>query len=88
MVVEIESHRKELKIIVRDEGSGIPSKDIQHIFEAHYRAENSAQGTRTNSGLGLAITRRIIELHQSKIIVESVLGEGSAFSFELKRPFV
>ncbi|MFT7184868.1 MAG: signal transduction histidine kinase [Pseudohongiellaceae bacterium] len=72
-----------LKISIKDDGCGIPPADLSHVFEAHYRAVNSAQGTRTNSGLGLAITRRIIELHQSKISVKSELGVGSTFDFEL-----
>lgn len=72
-----------LKISIIDNGCGIAPADLPHIFEAHYRAENSAQGERTNSGLGLAITRRIVELHNSKIIVKSEIGRGCAFEFEL-----
>jgi len=83
VLVDMQILGKRLEITVKDNGCGIPPKDLAHIFDAHYRAENSAHGARTNSGLGLAITRRIIELHQSKISVESELGEGSAFIFEL-----
>jgi len=72
-----------LKVSIIDDGCGIPATDLPHIFEAHYRAENSAQGARTNSGLGLAITRRIVELHHSKISVKSEVGKGSTFDFEL-----
>jgi len=72
-----------LKISIKDGGCGIPPADLPHIFEAHYRAENSAQGERTNSGLGLAITHRIVELHNSKITVKSDVGKGSVFNFEL-----
>jgi len=72
-----------LKITIEDNGCGIPSTDLPHIFDAHYRAENSAQGERTNSGLGLAITRRIVELHNSKISVKSEIGKGCTFEFEL-----
>ncbi len=81
--VEMEVIAQKLKLTVKDNGCGIPSKDLPHIFEAHYRAENSAQGLRTNSGLGLAITRRIVELHHSEITVHSELNVGSSFSFEL-----
>jgi signal transduction histidine kinase len=72
-----------LNISVTDNGCGIPTADLPHIFDAHYRAVNSAQGERTNSGLGLAITRRILELHQSKITVKSKVKAGSTFEFAL-----
>jgi signal transduction histidine kinase len=75
-------------ITVKDSGVGISAEDLPHIFEAHYRGGQPdrgqrSKGERANSGLGLAITRRIIELHHSKIEVKSELGEGTLFSFSL-----
>ena len=84
VIIKMLADTGKLRVTVKDNGSGIPKADLPHIFEAHYRAENSAQGSRTNSGLGLAITRRIIELHHSKIHVTSEVDKGCAFDFELE----
>ena len=75
-------------VTVKDTGEGISEADLPHIFEAHYRGnvssgDEQAKNDRANSGLGLAITHRIIELHHSKIDVKSALGEGTSFSFPL-----
>lgn len=83
VLVNMKTFDKKLNISIVDDGRGIPKADLPHIFEAHFRAENSAQGERTNSGLGLAITRRIVDLHQSKIYVSSQQGKGCTFEFQL-----
>jgi len=72
-----------VNISVEDSGIGIPDEEIAHIFEPHFRATNSVKSKGRNSGLGLAITRRLVELHQSVISVQSRLGEGTRFSFTL-----
>ena len=73
-----------INVTVADTGAGIPEQEQDKIFQAHYRASNSANSdSKRNSGLGLAITRRIVELHGSKIVVTSTLGKGTKFSFEL-----
>jgi two-component system NtrC family sensor kinase len=66
----------------QDSGVGIPPQDLPYIFDKFYRASNildEASGT----GLGLAIVKSIIENHQGRIWVESVLGEGSTFTIVL-----
>jgi two-component system NtrC family sensor kinase len=66
----------------QDSGVGIPPLDLPYIFDKFYRASNiidEASGT----GLGLAIVKSIIENHQGRIWVESVLGEGSTFTIVL-----
>jgi signal transduction histidine kinase len=83
--IDIKHHEKQLKVAVVDSGVGISEEDIPYVFDAHYRATNSAKGSRTNSGLGLAITQRIINLHHSCIQVESKLGEGTSFWFLLDK---
>ncbi|CAA0084868.1 Sensor histidine kinase ResE [BD1-7 clade bacterium] len=77
---------KHLRVIVADTGCGIPPDDLPHIFDPHYRASNSVKGKARNSGLGLAITRRIVELHGSEVAVESELNKGTRFSFVLETP--
>lgn len=67
---------------VIDNGVGIAKDDISHIFTDFYRGDNLPEGERS-SGVGLSITKRIIEAHQGSIDVESVLGEGSKFTIQL-----
>jgi signal transduction histidine kinase len=76
-----QSDSKEIEVVVKDTGLGIPVEDLPHIFDAYYRARNSAKSKKGNSGLGLAITKKIIELHGSAIHVESEEGSGTCFSF-------
>jgi signal transduction histidine kinase/DNA-binding response OmpR family regulator len=68
----------------QDTGVGIPPLDLPYIFDKFYRASNiidEASGT----GLGLAIVKSIIENHQGRIWVESILGEGSTFTVVLPK---
>lgn len=68
---------------VADTGCGIPAEDLGRIFERFYRVEKSRADAPEGAGLGLAITRRILQLHDSVIDVESTPGEGSTFTFRL-----
>lgn len=70
-------------VYVKDYGRGIPSEDIDRIFERFYRVEKSRSKNKGGTGLGLAIVKHIIELHHSKVKVSSEVGEGSVFSFKL-----
>lgn len=75
-----------LLIEISDTGTGIPENELSNIFNPHFRASNSIKNSRlTNSGLGLAISHRIVALHGSNIEVCSQLGEGSTFSFKLPK---
>jgi signal transduction histidine kinase len=68
---------------VSDSGKGIPSQYLARIFEQFFRVPD--QGAETGAGLGLAIVKEIVEAHGGTIKVESRLGEGSTFTFTLKR---
>jgi len=68
---------------VTDTGCGIPPSDLPHIFDRYYQVGKSHQRDETGAGLGLAITKRILELHGSAIEVESVVNQGTTFSFHL-----
>ena len=68
---------------ISDTGRGIPKEDMGRIFERFYRVEKSRGDAPEGAGLGLAITRRILQLHDSPIEVESTLGQGTCFSFRL-----
>jgi signal transduction histidine kinase len=75
---------------VMDTGCGIPPEELPHIFDRYYRVGKDQQEQSTGVGLGLAITKRILELHESTIEVESVVSKGTTFSFHLQvaQPFV
>lgn len=74
-----------VQIYVRDTGPGIPPEDISHLFQKFYRVDNSDTRTIGGTGLGLFICRKIIELYNGKIWVNSKLGEGSTFFINLPR---
>jgi signal transduction histidine kinase len=68
-------------IAVRDEGTGIPSEDLQRIFEPFYTTKGRGRGT----GLGLSICRELTRSLGGKITVESAPGQGSTFALHLPR---
>jgi len=67
-----------ISIDIKDQGPGIPSKDLERIFERFYRSEAHLSDTR-GSGLGLFICKKIIEAHGGQITVSSFLGKGTTF---------
>jgi two-component system, OmpR family, sensor kinase len=72
------------RIICRDTGPGIPAEDLPHIFERFYRAEKSrTRGKSTGFGLGLSITKWIVEHHDGRIDVDSKEGQGTTFAIWL-----
>lgn len=75
------------KVIVRvtDNGEGISKQHIPRLFERFYRVDKSGSRKEGGSGLGLAIVKHIIEAHDEKIYVESVIDVGSEFSFTLEK---
>jgi len=77
--------KKSAAISIRDNGIGIPREDLGRIFERFYRVDKSRSKEKGGSGLGLAIVKHILEAHSAKISVASEVGEGSVFSFTLKK---
>jgi signal transduction histidine kinase len=73
----------QITVTVSDTGRGIEESDLPHIFSPHYKGKNPIPGNKINSGLGLAITRRLLELHNTDIFVDSKIGEGASFWFSL-----
>ncbi|AKN31267.1 histidine kinase [Clostridium carboxidivorans P7] len=68
-----------VKLSVRDTGIGISEVDLQYIFERFYRADESRNKLTGGAGIGLTITKSIIEAHNGSIVVESKINEGSEF---------
>jgi len=72
-------------IHVIDTGTGIKKEELSYIFDTRYRASNATQGGEKHTGLGLAITKKLLEILQTDIKVNSQLGIGTEFSFNLRK---
>ncbi len=75
--------RGRVTVKVEDSGRGIPSVDLPHIFDAHYKAANSVRDSSAHGGLGLAIVKRLLDLHNASIRVVSQERAGTTFLFDL-----
>ena len=72
-----------IKIIVKDNGIGIPEESLDYIFERFYRVDKSRCRNTGGTGVGLTICKSIVDLHKGKIEVKSKLNEGSEFIITL-----
>ena len=79
----VEDGLARVRIDVRDTGIGIPEDVQSKIFEAFSQADSGAEKKREGTGLGLNIAQKIVNTMGGKLAVESTLGEGSVFSFEI-----
>jgi signal transduction histidine kinase len=82
--VSAESQAQGVKIVVEDSGIGIPSEEQSSLFELFTRASNHRR--RDSSGLGLAISKRLVELHGGSLELFSQPGAGSRFSVVFPGP--
>nr|WP_315422532.1 HAMP domain-containing sensor histidine kinase [uncultured Pedobacter sp.] len=81
ITVAINYFRNKTILRFQDQGIGIDEKDLPHIFTAFYRGAN--QGFATGNGIGLSLTKKILELHRGTISIQSKTGEGSTFTIEI-----
>ncbi|MBZ9686570.1 HAMP domain-containing protein [Clostridium estertheticum] len=81
-LVQTEKH---IVIKVKDNGLGIAEKDLPYIFERFYRSDLSRNKNSGGSGIGLTITKSLVEAHNGKIFVESQLGAGTTFTIEFPK---
>ena len=72
-----------VEVVVEDNGTGISAEEQKHVFERFYKVDTSRSGSGT--GLGLAIAKHIVMAHEGNLLLDSQPGEGSKFSFKLRK---
>jgi len=82
VIVRVLPGKEDVRVEVEDTGPGLPPDVAQHVFEPGFRAANN---TKPGLGLGLATVRRFVEAHHGRVGVQSALGRGSVFWFQLPR---
>jgi two-component system, OmpR family, sensor histidine kinase VicK len=85
VTVGLTANDEVVQFYVKDTGAGIPPEDLPHLFQKFYRVDNSATRTIGGTGLGLFISRKVIELYSGHVWTESELGKGSTFFVNLPR---
>ncbi len=86
VIVRVEREPKRYLVSVEDDGIGIPEKELPHVFERFRQADGSATRRHSGMGIGLALSRSLVELHGGAIWANSEPGRGSRFTFSLPIP--
>ena len=87
VTVDIEpANGNRLRLSVRDQGPGIAARDLPRLFKKFSQLDSSSRRTKMGSGLGLVISKSIVDAHGGRIWVESEVGTGSSFQVEFPRP--
>lgn len=81
--VSLRADSRAATLVVQDNGIGIPEEDVKHIFDRFYRVDKARSRATGGTGLGLSIVRQMVQLHGGEIRVDSVAGQGSAFTVTL-----
>lgn len=77
--------KRTVEIEVEDTGIGIPAEDLDRVFERFYRVDRTRSRELGGTGLGLSIVKHIVEAHNGKVSVQSVLGKGSCFKLSFPK---
>lgn len=88
VIIDVTDHESYVELHVKDYGVGIPDEDIPYIFEKYYRGKGGSTGQAQGTGLGLSVTRLLVEALGGKIWVCSRVGAGTDFGVVIPRqPF-
>lgn len=82
--ISVKEENQSIIVEIKDNGDGISPEDINNIFDKFYQSDSLNSLSYTGTGIGLALTKGIIELHKGTIRVQSLLGQGSTFCITLK----
>lgn len=85
VTVDIKGDDNDVTVNIGDTGIGIPPEDVGHLFQKFYRVDNSDTREIGGTGLGLYISRRLIEANNGHVSVTSTYGKGSTFTVKLQR---
>lgn len=85
-LLEVNADRCQLRFTVADTGIGIPKSKLNTIFQLFTQGSSNTTRKFGGTGLGLSITKGLVELFESELLVESEIGEGTSFSFDLESP--
>jgi PAS domain S-box-containing protein len=85
VIVDVTGDDTHVRISIQDSGIGIPKEDISHLFQKFYRVDNTATREIGGTGLGLYLCRRLAEVMEGRITVDSEFKKGSTFTLEIPR---
>ncbi len=85
IIISFRENKRSIKLSIADTGLGIAEKDIGRVFERFYRVDKAGSCELGGTGLGLSIVKHIVEVHNGEVFVQSILGQGSTFSFTIPK---
>lgn len=85
LTIELGQKGDEVSVAIQDQGIGIPTEDLSHIFERFYTVDKAHSRRLGGAGLGLSIVKTIIDKHEGTISVASTLGKGTTFTITLPK---
>ena len=85
ITVDVINNKDNIEIKITDQGIGIDEKHLDRLFERFYRVDESRSRDVGGTGLGLSIVKHIIQMHNGKIKVESIVNKGTIFTIILSK---
>jgi two-component system phosphate regulon sensor histidine kinase PhoR len=81
----VEENRNIIKFKVKDNGIGMPEKELNNIFDSFYRVDKARTSNMAGTGLGLSIVKEIVDIHKGDIKVNSQEGQGTEFVIRIPK---